>query len=63
LWTECQTTNSWPGYSDDEVFLDASYDARTDWGGLTATAQGLTTQWQADAEIAEKIVAQHNWGG
>lgn len=67
LWGECQSTDRWPSYPTDEVFLDPAFGARDDWSAFTASAKGLDPQAQAqrqkDAAVAEKIVDQFNWGG
>ena len=67
LWRECQATDIWPNYGDDEVFLDPAFGARDEWGAFTASVKGLESHTQAqrqkDAAVADKIVQQHNWGG
>jgi hypothetical protein len=69
LWRECQATDRWPNYSDEEVFLDAAYGARDDWSAFTASARGLDPTNQSglqrarDEAIAGKIVDQYNWAG
>jgi hypothetical protein len=56
LWQQCQASGEWPGYSDDEVFLDASYAARTDWGEFTATVRGLANTVQKREDVTEKVL-------
>lgn len=57
-WAACMASGVWPGYDPSPVFLEASYNARQQWGGeAKAEANGYGPT--REANIARVLVAGH----